>query len=83
MILLCFIAAAFTAWPVHAQSSNCPGYTAFNVTITDIGLTAQLNLAGAACNSYGIDLENLTLLVEYQTGTSIITSCFFPLKRRR
>ncbi len=62
--------AALAACSVDAQSSSCPGYTASNITTTDTGLTAQLALAGPACNSYGIDLEILTLLVEYQTGTS-------------
>ena len=62
--------AACVVWSVQAQSSNCPGYTASSVTTTDVGLSAQLTLAGPACNTYGIDLENLALLVEYQTGTS-------------
>lgn len=47
--------------------SNCPGYSASNVQVSDTGLTADLSLAGAACNIYGTDLVNLTLTVEYQT----------------
>lgn len=70
MLLPCFLAAIFAACLVHAQSSTCPGYTASNIVTTNTGLTADLNLAGPACNSYGIDLQNLTLLVEYQTGTT-------------
>jgi alpha-glucosidase len=69
MLLQWFLTAALAAWSVHAQSSSCPGYTASNVQATDSGLTAQLSLAGEACNTYGTDLQNLTLLVEYQTGT--------------
>ena len=65
-----FLAAVLAAWPIHAQSSSCPGYAVSNVAVTDAGLTAQLGLAGPACNTYGVDLDNLTLLVEYQTGTS-------------
>lgn len=49
-------------------SQDCPGYTASNVVQTDSGLTASLSLAGDACNLYGYDLPDLTLLVEYQTG---------------
>lgn len=76
MISLWFVTAVLAAWSVHAQSSSCPGYTASNVATTGTGLTAQLTLAGQACNSYGIDLENLTLQVEYQTGTFDGTSLF-------
>lgn len=47
---------------------DCPGYRASNVEETDSGLTADLTLAGEACNIYGEDIENLKLVVEYQTG---------------
>lgn len=46
--------------------SVCPGYTASNVVETANGITADLTLAGAACNVYGNDIEELTLTVEYQ-----------------
>lgn len=69
MLLSWLSFATFAACLVHGQSSSCPGYTLSNVVTSDTGLTALLNLAGPACNSYGIDLQNLTLLVEYQTGT--------------
>lgn len=45
----------------------CPGYTASNIKTSSTGLTANLALAGAACNAYGTDVESLSLLVEYQT----------------
>ena len=51
-------------------TSACPGYAASNVQKTDSGLTADLKLAGAACNAYGDDLTDLKLTVEYQTGRS-------------
>jgi hypothetical protein len=70
MFMLCFIIAALAACSVYAQNPSCPGYTASNVITTDTAITAELSLAGPACNSYGIDLQNLTLLVEYQTGIS-------------
>lgn len=56
----------------RAGSQSCPGYKASNVQKSARSLTADLTLAGAPCNSYGKDLEDLKLLVEYQTG-----ECFF------
>jgi hypothetical protein len=49
---------------------SCPGYKASNVKTTGTGLTASLTLAGTACNVYGTDLDELDLIVEYQTGKS-------------
>ncbi|KAI4862569.1 glycoside hydrolase family 31 protein [Hypoxylon rubiginosum] len=46
--------------------SVCPGYRASNVKTTSNGLTADLTLAGEACNVYGTDIEALSLVVEYQ-----------------
>lgn len=46
----------------------CPGYKASNVKTTASGLTADLKLAGKACNVYGDDLKDLTLSVTYETG---------------
>lgn len=48
--------------------SQCPGYRASDVQTSAHGLTAKLTLAGAPCNIYGTDLEDLTVTVEYQTG---------------
>jgi len=47
----------------------CPGYKAANVKTTSSSLTADLSLAGPACNVYGDDLTSLTLSVDYETGT--------------
>jgi alpha-glucosidase len=38
-----------------------------NIKETAQGLTADLTLAGSACNVYGNDISDLTLTVEYQT----------------
>ncbi|KAI0384220.1 glycoside hydrolase family 31 protein [Hypomontagnella monticulosa] len=46
--------------------SVCPGYKASNVKTTSNGITADLTLAGDACNVYGTDIESLSLVVEYQ-----------------
>ena len=48
--------------------SDCPGYTASNVKTDTNSVTADLTLAGTACNIYGDDITSLKLLVEYQTG---------------
>jgi alpha-glucosidase len=48
--------------------ASCPGYKASNVKTTGSSLTADLKLAGAACNVYGDDLASLTLEVVYETG---------------
>lgn len=49
---------------------DCPGYKASNIKQLGPRLTADLNLAGDACNTYGSDLSDLKLLVEEQSGTS-------------
>lgn len=48
--------------------AKCPGYKASKVKATDTGLTAELTLAGKACNVYGTDLKDLILEVTYETG---------------
>ena len=48
--------------------AKCPGYKATNVKTSTNGLTADLKLAGKACNAYGTDLDNLVLEVTYETG---------------
>ncbi|KAF2226293.1 putative alpha-glucosidase [Elsinoe ampelina] len=64
-------AAAIDSTLIARQASSiesCPGYTASNVqTSGDKIVSADLNLAGPACNVYGSDLDNLRLLVEYQS----------------
>lgn len=64
---------ALTSSLVERQSSSlesCPGYTASNVQDNGSRVTADLALAGTACNVYGDDLTELKLEVEYQTGKS-------------
>jgi hypothetical protein len=58
------LATAATA----ASVDSCPGYNAGAILSSRSSLTADLSLAGDACNVYGDDLDNLRLLVEYQTG---------------
>jgi alpha-glucosidase len=51
-----------------ADLGSCPGYTAANVRHDGLSLTADLRLAGDACDAYGQDIESLTLTVTYETG---------------
>ncbi|KAL6703672.1 hypothetical protein ACN47E_009446 [Coniothyrium glycines] len=55
---------------------TCPGYAASNVETTDSGLTADLTLAGDACNIYSDDIKDLKLVVEYQTGDRLHVKIF-------
>ena len=49
----------------------CAGYSASDVQTHDTGLTASLSLAGPACNSYGKDIENLKLIVNYDSANRL------------
>jgi len=77
---LALAAAAVSATSIapRANSSyplaSCPGYKASNVKTTSSSLTADLSLAGAACNAYGDDLKSLTLEVVYETGVFLAVS---------
>lgn len=51
------------------RADDCPGYKASNVVRGDNSITADLTLAGAACNLYSPDLADLKFLAEWQTGT--------------
>jgi alpha-glucosidase len=53
---------------------DCPGYIASNVQDNGFRVTADLALAGTACNVYGEDLPDLKLEVEYQTGLFLAPS---------
>ncbi|KAI0652641.1 glycosyl hydrolases family 31-domain-containing protein [Trametes meyenii] len=57
--------------PLSHNVSSCPGYTLLGLKETKTGLTAQLNLAGPACNAFGHDIANLTLEVTYDTQTRL------------
>lgn len=54
--------------PRDTNVDGCPGYAASNVVTTDSTLTADLTLAGAACNVYSDDIKDLKLSAEYQTN---------------
>lgn len=50
----------------------CPGYKATGVSTVGPKLTANLVLAGKACNVYGKDIEKLKLEVTYETSESAL-----------
>jgi len=56
-------------YPSDDPLTKCPGYKAANVKTSKHALTADLTLAGDACNVYGDDLKSLTLTVTYETST--------------
>ncbi|KAH8812280.1 putative alpha-glucosidase [Xylogone sp. PMI_703] len=56
---------------ISASVASCPGYAATDITQTAHSLTATLSLAGDACNVYGEDINDLKLLVEYQSGPKL------------
>jgi alpha-glucosidase len=49
------------------DSQECPGYKASNVATTSSGFTAELTIAGSACQAFGNDIADLVLEVNYQT----------------
>ncbi|KAF2725593.1 glycoside hydrolase family 31 protein [Polychaeton citri CBS 116435] len=50
------------------SANECPGYSASNVATTSSGLTADLTLAGPACDSFGKDIKDLKLIVNADTA---------------
>ncbi|KAJ8580637.1 hypothetical protein M405DRAFT_854975 [Rhizopogon salebrosus TDB-379] len=47
------------------------GYTLGSLQESDIGLTAQLTLAGPACNAFGLDISDFTIEVTYQSLSTL------------
>ncbi|KIJ28877.1 glycoside hydrolase family 31 protein [Sphaerobolus stellatus SS14] len=54
----------------------CPGYTLTSITHSTHGLTAQLALAGKACNALGLDIPNLTIQVTYESQSRLHVNIF-------
>ncbi|VBB80785.1 Putative Glycoside Hydrolase Family 31 [Podospora comata] len=57
-------------WGARGQTERCSGYEAINVLKADSYLIADLVLIGN-CSSHSSDIENLRLLVEYQTDSRL------------
>ncbi|KAI1790995.1 glycosyl hydrolases family 31-domain-containing protein [Ganoderma leucocontextum] len=60
--------------------STCPGYALSFLRETQTGLTAQLDLAGPACNAFGHDIANLTLEVTYDTNSRLHVNIYDTAK---
>ncbi|RPD82750.1 hypothetical protein L226DRAFT_450346 [Lentinus tigrinus ALCF2SS1-7] len=60
--------------------SSCPGYTLSALRETASGLTAELNLAGPACDAFGHDVANLTLEVTYDTQNRLHVNLYDTAK---
>jgi hypothetical protein len=48
------------------------GYALASLQESDIGFTAQLTLAGPACNAFGLDISYLTIEVTYQSQSTCV-----------
>lgn len=78
--------ASFVRWGAAVplrRADDCPGYKASNVVRSDSSVTADLTLAGTACNLYSTDLTDLKFLAEWQTGMLANQSqrtCTNPIK---
>ncbi|PGH30431.1 alpha-glucosidase [[Emmonsia] crescens] len=57
---------------------KCPGYKASNVHELENIIVADLQLAGQPCNTYGQDLKNLRLRVEYETDSRLHVKIYDP-----
>ncbi|KAJ7183712.1 glycosyl hydrolases family 31-domain-containing protein [Mycena filopes] len=68
--------AALTNSTFSFDVASCPGYSLSSLTNTKNGLTAKLNLAGAACNAFGTDVANLTIQVTYETESRLHVNIF-------
>ena len=68
LTLLGLLGVAAAVWVNPATLDACPGYKATNVKSDGSTLTADLSLAGKACNVFGTDIQQLKLEVAYETG---------------
>lgn len=67
LVLLVPLVRAAVLWS-RPDLDDCPGYKASNIKQLGQRLTADLNIAGDACDTYGSDIPDLKLLVEEQSG---------------
>lgn len=65
------------------RADSCPGYKASNVQRSESSLTADLTLAGTACNIHGEDLLDLKFSAQWQTGMFLpdLPLCLLSSKR--
>jgi len=68
LVFIGLASATIVIRPPAPDANSCPGYKATYVEETGSGLTAELQLAGTACNIYGRDLATLKLQVTYDSS---------------
>lgn len=64
------------------NTAACQGYQATNVKNSSTGITADLALIGSPCNAYGVDIQNLTLEVTYQTTDRLKVKIYDTAKQQ-
>ncbi|KAF2753996.1 alpha-glucosidase [Pseudovirgaria hyperparasitica] len=62
------------------ELDQCPGYRITNVSKTSDSVTADLFLAGDACNTYGYDIEALKLQVNWESENRLHVQIFDAAK---
>ncbi|KAF2628391.1 glycoside hydrolase family 31 protein [Macroventuria anomochaeta] len=71
---LLLLGSSFLQWgnavPLR-RADDCPGYKASHVVRSDNSITADLTLAGSACNLHSPDLTDLKFLAEWQTDSRL------------
>ncbi|KAG0641407.1 glycosyl hydrolases family 31-domain-containing protein [Tuber brumale] len=82
LVSISLISVTTATRPRAPDANSCPGYKATNIKETDSGLTAELQLAGTACNIYGKDLANLKLQVTYDSKSRIQVKIADPEEKR-
>ncbi|KAJ4477621.1 alpha-glucosidase [Lentinula lateritia] len=65
------ISSVFATWIDPSLLDACPGYNIANPASQGSTFTADLVLAGTACNVFGSDLKSLSLAVVYETENRI------------
>ncbi|KAF9646605.1 alpha-glucosidase [Thelephora ganbajun] len=82
LTLLGLLSVATAVWVDLSTLDACPGYKATNVNSYESTLTADLSLAGKACNVFGTDIQQLKLEVTYETDTRIHVKVIDPAVKR-
>ncbi|TFY71663.1 hypothetical protein EVG20_g1354 [Dentipellis fragilis] len=77
-----FASLASAEWVDSKVLDSCPGYNAVNVKSRGPKVTADLVLAGTACNVFGNDTKKLALKVTYETQTRIHVKITDPSSKR-